>query len=128
MLGQNITKGNFLQTGLLQACRESDISESQAEDMVLTFLKKNVKRNDAPLAGNTIYMDRLFLREQMPKIDEYLHYRVIDVSSIKELCKRWNPQMHANKPAKKLVHRALDDIQETVEELKYYRQFMFIEK
>lgn len=113
-------------TGLLQACRDSKITEQQAEDVVLTFIKKYVKIHEAPLAGNTIYMDRLFLREQMPKIDKYLHYRVIDVSSIKELCRRWNTTIYDGTPSKKLSHRALDDILETIEELKYYRRFMFV--
>lgn len=80
------------------------------------------------MAGNTIYMDRLFLHDQMPKIDEYLHYRLIDVTSIKELCSRWNAEIYNNAPPKKLVHRALDDIHESIEELKYYRKFMFTDQ
>lgn len=114
------------ETGLLQQCRESKISEQEAEEMVLTFLRSNVKRKEAPLGGNTIYMDRLFLRLQMPSIDEYLHHRLIDVSSIKELCSRWNANISKNAPGKKQAHRALDDIYETIEELQYYRKFMFL--
>lgn len=70
-------------------------------------------------------MDRLFLKEYMPKIDDYLHYRIIDVSTCKELCKRWNGGIFTRAPAKKLVHRGMDDIKESIEELKYYKNFMF---
>lgn len=83
-------------TGLLRACQESRITEEQAEDMVLTFIQQYTKRNEAPLAGNTIYMDRFFLMSQMPKIHNYLHYRIIDVSSMKECCQRWNSAIHKN--------------------------------
>ncbi|XP_063698110.1 oligoribonuclease, mitochondrial [Culicoides brevitarsis] len=113
-------------TGLYKACQESKITESQAEDMVLTFIQQYTKRNEAPLAGNTIYMDRFFLMHQMEKVNNYLNYRIIDVSSIKECCQRWNPEMHKNAPPKKLVHRALDDIHESIKELQYYKEFMFI--
>uniref|UniRef100_A0A336M2I7 Probable oligoribonuclease n=1 Tax=Culicoides sonorensis TaxID=179676 RepID=A0A336M2I7_CULSO len=115
------------ESGLLKASQESKITEEQAEDMVLTFIQQYTKRNEAPLAGNTIYMDRFFLIEQMPKIHNYLHYRIIDVSTIKELCQRWNPEMHKNAPPKKLVHRALDDILESIIELKYYKEYLFID-
>lgn len=83
-------------TGLFKACQESKITEDQAEDMVLTFIQQYTKRNESPMAGNTIYMDRYFLMENMPKIHNYLHYRIIDVTSIKECCHRWNPDMHKN--------------------------------
>lgn len=84
--------------------------------------------SECPLAGNSIYMDRLFLKEYMPKIDNYLHYRIIDVSTCKELCKRWNSDIFSKVPKKKLVHRGLDDIRESIEELKYYKNFMFSKK
>lgn len=94
--------------------------------MVLKFLRgNNVTASTSPLAGNSIYMDRLFLREYMPRIDQYLHYRIIDVSSVKELCKRWNKAISSNAPPKRLVHRGLDDIRESLQELAYYKQFMF---
>lgn len=112
-------------TGLLKQCKESRVTEQEAETEVVNFLKKYVKPNESPLGGNTIYMDRIFLREQMPQINKYLHYRVVDVSSIRELCHRWNLETFRNRPQKKLVHRGVDDILETIEELKYYRQFMF---
>lgn len=84
-------------TGLLNACQRSSFSEKEAEDMILSFIQLHTKRNEAPLAGNTIYMDRLFLREQMPRIDNWLHYRIIDVTSIKELCHRWNHEIYKNR-------------------------------
>lgn len=94
--------------------------------MVLEFLRENqIESFTCPLAGNSIYMDRMFLREHMPRIDQYLHYRIIDVSSVKELCKRWNKSIFAKAPPKRLVHRGLDDIRESLQELAYYKQFMF---
>ena len=77
------------------------------------------------MAGNTIYMDRLFLKEFMPRIDDHLHYRLIDVSTCKELCKRWNSSILSKAPVKKLVHRGLDDILDSIAELRYYKDFMF---
>lgn len=95
--------------------------------MVLKFLHdNNVMPNSSPLAGNSVYMDRMFIRQYMPRIDQHLHYRIIDVSSVKELCKRWNRPIFSKAPPKQLVHRGLDDIKESVEELKYYKQFMFL--
>lgn len=73
-------------------------------------------------------MDRLFLRQYMPKVDTYLHYRTIDVSTVKELCKRWNGDIFVNAPKKYKIHRGLDDIKESIVELKYYKNFMFNEK
>lgn len=70
-------------------------------------------------------MDRLFLKEYMPKIDQFLHYRLIDVSTCKELCKRWNPKQFSAAPKKRLLHRGYEDIMDSIEELKYYKQFMF---
>lgn len=84
-------------TGLLKASQESKITVEQAEDMVLTFIQQYTKRNEVPLAGNTVYMDRYFLIDHMPKIHNYLHYRIIDVTSIKECCQRWNPEIHKNR-------------------------------
>lgn len=92
----------------------------------MKFLQQNnIKARECPLAGNTIYMDRLFLKEYMPKIDEFLHYRLIDVSTCKELCKRWNPKQFSAAPKKQLLHRGYEDIMESIEELKYYKKFMF---
>lgn len=123
MLNENST---FTQTGLLDECKKSTITENQAEDTILKFLVQNgVDASASPLAGNSVYMDRMFLREYMPRLNEHLHYRIIDVSSVKELCKRWNKFIFSNVPSKKLVHRGLDDIKESIAELKYYKQFMF---
>lgn len=94
--------------------------------MILKFLTdNNVAKSESPLAGNTIYMDRMFVREYFPRVDQHLHYRIIDVSSVKELCKRWNSKIFSKAPQKRLIHRGLDDIKDSLEELKYYRQFMF---
>lgn len=111
---------------MLAECKKSQINETEAEDMILKFfVDNNVAKSESPLAGNTIYMDRMFIREYFPRVDQHLHYRIIDVSSIKELCKRWNPKIFSQTPKKQLVHRGLDDIKESLIELKYYRQFMF---
>lgn len=107
------------------ACLQSDQTVEQCEDRLLEFLSQHMGRRECPLAGNTIYMDRMFLAEYMPRVNEYLHYRLIDVSSCKELCKRWNPQLYARAPEKRFVHRGLEDITDSIEELRYYRQFMF---
>lgn len=79
----------------------------------------------SPLAGNSVYMDRVFLLKHMPRIHEYLHYRIIDVSSIKELCRRWNNQVYKTAPEKLFCHRALADIHESVAELKFYKDNFF---
>lgn len=113
-------------TGLLEACQNSTTTVEEAEHKLLDFLRKhNINKNESPLAGNTIYMDRMFLKEYMPKIDEHLHYRLIDVSTCKELCKRWNPKAFSKAPTKKLIHRGYDDILESIAELRYYKKYMF---
>lgn len=115
-----------MQTGLWAECKKSTTTEAKAEQMVLDFLiANNVIESSSPLAGNSIYMDRMFLREFMPKVDAYLNYRIIDVSTVKELCKRWNTGVFARAPKKRNVHRALDDIKESIDELKYYQNYMF---
>lgn len=113
-------------SGLLEAIKLSSLTLEQAEIETLEFLKMHVKTpNTAPLCGNTIGTDRRFLAEQAIKIDDYLHYRSIDVSSIKELARRWNPNVLISAPVKKRGHRALDDIIESIEELKFYRDAFF---
>lgn len=110
----------------MDECKRSTITEQCAEDTLLAFLKENgIESFASPLAGNSVYMDRMFLREFMPRIDQHLHYRIIDVSTCKELCKRWNKKLFSQVPSKKTVHRGLDDIKESIEELRYYKQFMF---
>lgn len=80
-----------------------------------------------PLAGSTVYMDRMFLKKYMPQVHSYMHYRLIDVSTVKELCRRWNPEVYKKTPVKQFLHRSLVDIKESIEELRWYReQFMKI--
>ncbi len=112
------------ESGLTQAVRASKTTLSWAEEQTLNFIGQYCKEKSSPLCGNTIYQDRRFLIEYMPKLDGYLHYRLVDVSTIKELVKRWyGPEFQS--PQKKQKHKALDDILETIEELKFYRQTVF---
>lgn len=113
---------------LAVASKQSEISQSKAEEMMLEYIKQYVDEKKSPLAGNTIYMDRMFLRKYFPSVDAYLHYRIIDVSSVKELCGRWNRQAYNTAPQKKYQHRALEDIHETIKELQHYRSKFFIIK
>ncbi|HVM32380.1 MAG TPA: oligoribonuclease [bacterium] len=111
-------------SGLVERVRRSDVSPAQAEQKTLDFIAQYCGPKASPLCGNTIYQDRRFLLEYMPKLEGYLHYRLIDVSSIKELVKRWyGPEFQA--PVKKQTHQALDDIRETIEELRFYREKVF---
>lgn len=96
-----------------------------AEQEILHFLYKHIAERTSPVAGNSVYMDRLFIKKFMPKVDDYLHYRIIDVSTIKELCRRWNNKVYSQAPKKGFAHRALDDIKESVQELKHYRDNFF---
>lgn len=118
-------------SGLIEDCLKSSTSEEEADDVLLNFLQdRQLPKNECPLAGNTVYMDRLFMRKYLPKFENYLHYRIIDVSSIKELCKSWFPKEYENSPngRKKLCnHRALPDIIMSIEELKYYKKHIFRE-
>jgi len=94
---------------------------------VLDYIRDHVKApKTAPLAGNSIATDRGFLARDMPVLAEYLHYRMIDVSSIKELCRRWYPRIYYGQPEKGLAHRALADIRESIHELRYYRAAAFV--
>lgn len=114
-------------SGLIEEVRTSTIDVATAEEMVLDYVCSHVKQGKtAPLAGNSIATDRGFIARDMPKLDDYLHYRMIDVSSIKELCRRWYPRIYFGQPEKGLAHRALADIHESIRELKYYRQTAFV--
>jgi oligoribonuclease len=116
-------------SGLTDAVRASNVSVAEAEDMVLSYVRSFVTEpRTAPLCGNSIATDRGFLARYMPRFDEYLHYRMIDVSSIKELCRRWYPRVYFGQPAKGLAHRALADIQESIRELEYYRRTVFVDQ
>jgi oligoribonuclease len=114
-------------SGLIGEVRASTVDLATAEEMVLDYIRGHVKQaKTAPLAGNSIATDRGFIARDMAKLDEYLHYRMIDVSSIKELCRRWYPRIYFGQPEKGLAHRALADIHESIRELKYYRQTAFV--
>ncbi len=114
-------------SGLTEEVRTSTIDLATAEQMVLDYIREHVKSaKTAPLAGNSIATDRGFIARDMPKLDDYLHYRMIDVSSIKELCRRWYPKIYYGQPEKGLAHRALADIQESIQELRYYRRTAFV--
>jgi oligoribonuclease len=107
---------------------EDGLELEDAEAQVLEYIKKYIPTaKTTPLAGNTISTDRLFITKYMPKLDDHLHYRNIDVSTIKELAKRWYPRAYFQAPKKDGGHRALADILESIEELKYYRQSVFVE-
>jgi oligoribonuclease len=112
-------------SGLLERIRQSTVSLEQATEETMAFLEKHVQKGVAPLCGNSVWKDRQFLERYMPRITSHLHYRMVDVSTIKELVKRWYPQpFHA--PKKKEVHRALDDIRESIDELRFYRGKVFV--
>ncbi|MCW2551379.1 MAG: Oligoribonuclease [Mycobacterium sp.] len=114
-------------SGLTEEVRASTIDVPTAEAMVLDYIRGHVKQaKTAPLAGNSIGTDRGFIARDMPALDDFLHYRMIDVSSIKELCRRWYPRIYFGQPEKGLAHRALADIHESIRELKYYRSTAFV--
>ena len=113
-------------SGLLDEIRKSTVSLEEAGKATLAFIKSHVGApKSVPLCGNSIGTDRRFLAAYLPEIENYLHYRSIDVSSVKELVKRWYPGVDAAKPAKNGNHRALDDIRDSVRELAYYRANAF---
>jgi oligoribonuclease len=114
-------------SGLIEEVRASTVDVAAAEELVLDYIRTHVKQaKTAPLAGNSIATDRGFIARDMPKLDDYLHYRMIDVSSIKELCRRWYPRIYFGQPEKGLAHRALADIHESIRELRYYRRTAFV--
>ncbi|XP_063909150.1 oligoribonuclease, mitochondrial isoform X1 [Zophobas morio] len=118
-------KNQHGKSGLTEACLQSNLSLTQAEDKLLEFISDYVTEKVSPLAGNSVYMDRLFLRKYMPRLHEYLHYRIIDVSTVKELCRRWNLDVYRSAPKKGMSHRALSDIKESINELKHYKNNFF---
>nr|WP_090274439.1 oligoribonuclease [Mycolicibacterium komanii] len=114
-------------SGLIDEVKASTVTLAEAEEQVLDYIRGHVKQaKTAPLAGNSIATDRGFIARDMPKLDDYLHYRMIDVSSIKELCRRWYPRIYFGQPEKGLAHRALADIHESIRELQYYRRTAFV--
>ncbi len=114
-------------SGLTEEIRTSAVTVAEAEAKVLAYVRRWVPvAGTAPLAGNSIATDRGFLSRDMPGLDAYLHYRMIDVSSIKELCRRWYPRIYFGQPEKGMSHRALADIKESIRELRYYRATAFV--
>jgi oligoribonuclease len=118
-------KGTHSKSGLIDKVKASTLTEAEVEAECLAFLKQHVKPSISPMCGNTIHQDRRFMNRYMPKLEAYFHYRNIDVSTIKELCKRWQPEI-AKGFSKQQAHTALADIIESVEELRYYREKLFI--
>jgi oligoribonuclease len=118
-------KGTHGKSGLIDKVKASTLTEADVEAACLAFLKQHVKSSISPMCGNTIHQDRRFMNRYMPKLEAYFHYRNIDVSTIKELCKRWQPEI-AKGFSKQQAHTALADIIESVEELRYYREKLFI--
>jgi len=114
------------QSGLTQRVRESLLDEGQVSAALMRFLAEHTEKKKAPLAGNSIHQDRRFLARYMPEVENWLHYRNVDVSTIKELAQRWYPKQYAARPTKKGSHRAMDDLMESIDELRYYRKAFFV--
>ena len=112
-------------SGLVARVQASATSLTDAEKIIVDFIKKYVKKGSAPLCGNTIYQDRKFIIKYMPALESFLHYRLIDVSTLKEIAKRWYPNMPAFEKHNK--HEALADVIESIEELKHYRKHLLID-
>ena len=114
-------------SGLTERVRQSQITDADAEAQTIAFIDAHVSPRERPvLAGNSIHQDRRFIRRYMPGLEKRLHYRMVDVSTVKELARRWYPQVIARQPAKRDTHRALDDIRESIDELRYYRSQVFL--
>jgi oligoribonuclease len=124
---EDVVRDMHERSGLTEAVRASTVGLAEAERAVLDYVRTFIPDpRSAPLAGNSIATDRMFLARDMPELDGYLHYRMVDVSSIKELCRRWYPRVYYAKPEKGLAHRALADIEESLRELRYYRGTAFV--
>lgn len=113
-------------SGLLDQIRSSTLTLEEAGAQTLAFLQEHLDERSVPLCGNSIGMDRRFLAQYLPEIEEFLHYRSVDVSTIKELTRRWYPSQLSRAPQKAVAHRALDDITESIKELRHYRENVFI--
>ena len=122
-----VVRDMHAKSGLTDQVRASTLTVAEAEQQLLAYIKRWVPdRRTAPLCGNSIGTDRGFLVRDMPELDDHLHYRMVDVSSVKELARRWFPRVYFAQPAKGLAHRALADIIESVRELAYYRRTLFV--
>jgi oligoribonuclease len=123
----DVVREMHVQSGLLEALQTATVQLTDAEQMVLDYVQRFVpERRKAPLCGNSIATDRTFLARHMPRLDDHLHYRMVDVSSIKELARRWYPRVYYNAPVMTGGHRALADIVESIRELRYYRAAVFV--
>jgi len=123
----DVVRDMHTKSGLLGAIKETTTTLEEAASATLAFLKEHiVEPGTVPLCGNSIGTDRRFLAAYLPQIENWLHYRSVDVSTVKELVRRWYPEVRAGRPKKIGVHRALDDIRESVEELRYYRDTVFV--
>jgi oligoribonuclease len=123
---EEIVRDMHARSGLLAAIERSTLALEDAGRQTLDFIKAHVPEpRSVPLCGSSIGTDRRFLAAQLPDIENWLHYRSVDVSTVKELCRRWYPEALAGAPEKKMTHRALDDIRDSVAELAYYRQRIF---
>ncbi len=123
----DVVRDMHARSGLTDEARKSAVTVAEAEDMIMDYIATYVREpRTAPLCGNSIATDRGFLARDMPRLDAHLHYRMIDVSSIKELCRRWYPRVYFGQPQKGLAHRALADIRESIRELEYYRRTLFV--
>jgi oligoribonuclease len=124
---EDVVREMHTASGLLDALASATTTVEEAEQQVLDYVQRWVpERRKAPLCGNSIATDRTFISRYMPKLDDHLHYRMIDVSSIKELARRWYPRAYFNAPAKNGGHRALADIVDSITELRYYRAAVFV--
>ncbi|XP_066914734.1 oligoribonuclease, mitochondrial-like [Clytia hemisphaerica] len=113
------------ESGLTQSVKDSHISLQECERRMIEFIKKHTVKGKNCLAGNSVHADKEFLKKYMPNFMEHLHYRIIDVSTVKELTRRWYPKEFGSAPRKTFSHRALQDIKESIEELRYYRKSVF---
>ncbi|MDE0039309.1 MAG: oligoribonuclease [Gammaproteobacteria bacterium] len=112
------------ESGLVERVRRSAVSVTEAQALTLAFVQRHAEKHSAPLCGNTVWQDRRFLKAYMPTLEDWLHYRIVDVSTVKELARRWKPEL-VDRFRKRNTHRALDDIRESVAELKHYRDAFF---
>ena len=120
---EEIVRRMHTSSGLLEAITASTVTITEAAHETLEFVRAHVPEPGVvPLCGNSISVDRRFLHRYAPELESYFHYRSIDVSTLKELCRRWAPEVYAGRPQKLTAHRALDDVRESIAELKYYKE------
>lgn len=117
--------GNHVKGKLADDVANSTVTEAEAERQVIEFVSKYVEPGKGLLAGNTVHADKRFLEAYMPNLVKYLHYRILDVSTVKEICARWYPEDFSKAPPKAYKHRALDDIEASIQELKFYQGAIF---